>query len=356
MKKIIFEKFIVSGLTILICIFVLEVGLRIKGTVPTNMVSGIHEQNGDSYRLKRNIIKKISWPAYSYTVYTNAFGFRDKSVGSREIKSAPFSIFLGASEVFGNGVDFEDSFVGIYAKYASEKGSAILNMAIGGHYFLDQEYLLKQFVRETNTTPEIVFFCLNALHIPKFDKRNDNVIVKNGFLFNKDDWKIPFIRLMIGNLSSAYCFIRDRVRTLQGRYLGFKPGEDPNMFLDIFSKNNRMYDEINIKSFEAYLDSFNNYCYSINASPIYIYTPIVDSYNLSEILESIGEDPSNYDAEYYSRWMNEYCQKNNIKFIDLRSVLKPYHDGGTELRFKLDPHYNEVANKILGEYLAIKLL
>ncbi len=349
--KILLEKLSVIILAIFLSIVILEIGLRINGKIPSNMISGINEQYGSSYRLKKNVVKEINWPAFSYTVCTNSFGFRDKSIGERDIDNSPYYVFLGASEVFGNGVDYEETFIGIFDGFVSRYGIKVLNMAIGGHHFLDQESLFKDFLSNTNRKPEKVFFCVNALHIPKFDRRNDHVIIKSGFLFKKDSWKIAYIRRMIGNFSSAYCFIRDSVRKFQTKYFNFQPRGNSHEFIEIYSKSNRMHDTSNVKRFEAYLDSFNKYCFTNNIEPIYVYTPLTDSYRLPDILSSIGENVNDYDTDYYERLMDSYCKRNQLKFINLRPVLQSYYDQGTELRFKLDPHYNKFTNRILGEYL-----
>ena len=103
------------------------------------MADGIYEQAGDSFRLKKNVSKVIRYPAFTYTIYTNELGFRDSSTGPRELRERPFDVFLGASDVFGNGVEYAESFVGIVAAAAATKGREVLNLATGGHYFLEQE-------------------------------------------------------------------------------------------------------------------------------------------------------------------------------------------------------------------------
>ena len=59
---------------------------------------------------------------------------------------------------------------------------------------------------ETGLTPAKVFYCVNALHIPKFDRRNRNIIVKSGYVIDRRGWRIAYLRLMAGNISSAFCF------------------------------------------------------------------------------------------------------------------------------------------------------
>jgi len=354
-KKLFLGKLFIVFLTLTFCLFFLEIGLRSLGKKPSNVTSGFCEQYGDSYRLKKNIKKVINYPAFSYLVYTNSFGFRDKTTGDRNIDEKPYVVFLGASEVFGNGVDYEDTFVGIFAEYASKRGIEVLNLAIGGHYFLDQELLLKDFINSVKRKPQTVLFCLNALHIPKFDRRNNHVFVKNGFLFDKKNWRTAYVRLMMGNISSAYCFFRDNIRKFQERWLGYEFTQKSPEFLQIYSKNNRMYQDSAVEQFENYLSEFEHYCKENRITLIYIYMPIIDSYRLNELLIELNKNPDDYDTSYYEKLMEAYCSRRNVRLINLRPVLKKYYDEGRELRFKLDPHYTAFANRVIGEYLNRKV-
>lgn len=338
-------------ITIVLCLILLEVGLRALGHQPPEMIYGIYEQWGDSYRMKRNMEQLIKYPAFTYTVYTNSYGFRDQKIGNVDLKDDSFYVFLGASDVFGNGVDYEDSFVGILENYEKKRGIEVLNMAMGGHYFQDQIALFKQFINEYHLKPARLYFCLNGLHIPKFDKRNRHIFVKNGHLFEQNDWKMAYIRLMAGNLSSAYCFFRDNIRKFQAKWLDFEFKEDTPEFLHIYSKKNRMYDPKTLEQFFEYLSTIEKYCQQNNISIIYVFLPIADSFNLKKILESQGENLKNYDVNYYEKMMIDYCKRRNIKLIDLKSELEKYYNEGKPLRFQLDPHYNKFTNRIIGEYL-----
>lgn len=351
-KYIIFiEKFCLIALTLIICIFILEIGLRSIGRSPTNMAIGIAEQWGSCFRLKKNIHKTINWPAYNYTIFTNEFGFRDIKTGARDIEKNPYCVFLGASEVFANGVNFEDSFVGIFAEFASKTRVDVLNLAVGGHRFPDQDSLFKEFLAHAQKKPKICFNCINDLHIPKFDMKQENIIVKHGYTFEKTSWKSAYIRLLLGNYSAAYSFFRNNIRKLQEQYLNFKPSGDTPEFFQIYSKKNRMYNPDVIKHFEDYLQSFEKYCYDNNITPIFVYLPISDSFQLEDLLKRHHKNPADYDAAYYSRLMEDYCQQHNSRLINLRPILEKHHNQGEELRFKLDPHFNVFANRVIGEYL-----
>src|SRR6187455_734157 len=76
--------------TLVLCLAILEVGLRATGRYRIGNVGGFWEKGGISYRLKRNVSKRIEWPAMSFTVYTDDLGFRYKRTGSRPLEAKPY--------------------------------------------------------------------------------------------------------------------------------------------------------------------------------------------------------------------------------------------------------------------------
>jgi hypothetical protein len=350
------RKLLVVGLTLLVCLLILEFGLRIIGRTPTNMSDGIYEQDGDSFRLKKNATKVIKYPAFTYTVYTNEFGFRAASAGRSGLGHKPFYAVLGASEVFGNGVQYEDTFIGIFATEAQRKGMEVMNLATGGHNFLDQEALLKSFIADSGHKPSTVMLCLNALHIPAFDQKNKHIIVKSGHAIDRDGWRITYLRLMAGNISSAFCFFRDGIRKIQEKWLEQSLGSKSSQFLDVYSKANPIRRPERIKAFEDYLASFEAYCRQNGMTLVYVYLPLSDSFRLTDLVRLIGENPDDYDASFYGTLMHSYCQKAGVKLVDLGPVLQEKSDEGQDLRFKLDPHFNVFGNRVIGEYLIKALL
>jgi len=355
LRRASFRRVVAILATLLLCFVMLEAGLRILGRMPSNMADGIYAQDGDSFRLKADSKKSINFPAFSYTVYTNEYGFRDRASGPRPLAGQDVIAFLGASDVFGNGVNYEDSFVGIFSERARQRHYEVLNLAVGGHYFLDQEDLLDRFIRTTGQKPARIAYCVNELHIPKFDKRNTNILVRSGYVFNRSTWRAAYVRLMIGNLSSAYCFFRDAARRIQERWLKYELNEKSPEFLQIYAKTSRMHDPETVRQFEESLDAFGRYCREKGMDLVYVYIPISDSFRLDKIVRQIGKDPDDYDASYYEKMMQTYCEKRGLSLVDLRPVLQRAFDDGKELRFKLDPHYNLVGNRVIGEHLAESL-
>jgi hypothetical protein len=342
--------------TICACMLMLEVGLRLIGRSPTNMAEGIAEQSGDSFKLKRNITKKVKWPAFTYTIHTDEYGLRDKSTGTRDLSKKPFVVFLGGSDVFGNGVDYEDSFVGIFNEEASKKGLNVLNFAVGGHLFLDQESLLKEFIANTHKKPSSVLFTVNALHIPEFDQRSQNIIVRSGYIINRDRWQFTYLKLLAGNISASFCFFRDAIRGIQERYFRYELKVDSIEFLKIYSKKSSIRQPERIRKFREYLSSVEAYCKKNSIQINYIYIPLSDSFNLKDIVKRMGENPNDYDTDFYEELMRTHCRESGVRLISLQGDLNRCYEEGKELRFRLDPHYNKFANRIIGERLIRELL
>lgn len=345
-------KLFTIAVTVIACMVILEVGLRIMGRVPSNITDGIFEQSGDSYRLRKNIFKVSRWPSFTFTTYTNSLGFRDKETGDRNITDIPYFLFLGDSLVFANGVDYEDSFAGIFADLTVNNNIEVLNMGIGGHHIADQEKLLIDFTRGLAKKPSKIFFFVDPVFISTFDSDSRNIIVKNGYLFDRRSWKLAFIRLTLSNMSSAYCFFRDNMRLLQAKWIHMNIGEgDVPPYLSLYSRHNRMRDRDIIVRFEARLNEIERYCQNMGSEIIYVYLPFADSYSFYTLLDQLGEDRKDYDVMFYVKLMEDYCKKKNIRFINLKPVLQTHYNEGKILRYKTDPHYNTFANRVVGEFL-----
>lgn len=352
MMRSIFEKLFVIAVTILLCLMILEIGLRILGRNPSNMTDGIFEQFDDSYRLKKNITKVTKWPTLTYIVHTNSLGLRDNGTCKKDINGKPYLVFLGDSIVFANGVNYEDSFVGVFEELASNEynGLNVLNLGTGGHRLNDQENLFKELTINNSSKPTVAFMCVNSIFLHNFDKRYKDIFVKNGYLFDKKAWKIAFIKIIVSNMSSSYCFFRDNLRKIQTMWKKTET-DDADSVLQIYAKNNRFKDSLTIDKLEEDLAEWEMYCHSINTKPVYVYIPNSNELYLDRIIVESGKKLSDYDISFYERLIESYCKKRNIQFINLRPTLEKYYHEGKQLNFSIDLHYNEFANRIIGEYI-----
>lgn len=355
MKKFINNLCIII-VVVALSLFILDQGLRILGRLPSNISVGELEQFDDSYRMKRNFIKLINWPSFTYYIITNSFGFRDYKVGDRKIKDKEYIVFLGDSMTFAQGVDYKDSFVGVFHDKAKENcGYEVLNMGIGGHHIYDQQKIFYDFIEKRNEKPSHVIICMNEHFVYLFENTHKNNFIKDGYLFNKKKWKFAYLKRMLDSKIAAYSFFRNNLRAVQTKYVKMKK-EKSIPYLDLYSKKNRMSDENIIKKLYSKLNQFDKYCDNFGVKTIYVYIPTADSFHFKNYLTNYDENINNYDVDLYEKIIKKYCENNDKEFYSLKNPLEKQNKEGHALRFKTDGHFNNFANKVIGEYLFKKII
>jgi hypothetical protein len=191
-------------------------------------------------------------------------------------------------------------------------------------------------------------------YIPKFDQRNEHVIVKSGYPMDRDGWRVTCLRLLAG-IRHRHSASSGRDQEDPGEISGLSAQFEVPEFLEVFSRPAHTPPE-RIKAFEDHLDDFEAFCRQNSIDLVYVYLPLSDSYRLNEMLRQIGEDPADYDTSFYEELMQSYCVRVNKELVSLSPVLREHYMAGRELRFKLDPHFNVFANRVIGEYLIKAIL
>ena len=334
--------------TVLVCLMILEIGLRVIGRVPSNTSDGIFEKYNNSYRLKKNTTKVSRTPVYSCIIHINELGFRDKASGSRKLGPEPFDLFLGESLTFGNGLDYDETFVGLYAQSMKSRGTDVVNLAIGGHKFLDQEDLFRDFSRTATQMPSRVIVCFSPLLIDGFDRPYTDIVIKNGYIFQKGNWLIPYIRIVLGNTSSAYCFFRDNIRKIQARVSNYNLAVAREL-MSFYAKNNRLAEPSVAERLEASLDRLDGLIDGVRANPIYVYLPLSTDFMLEDLVRQAGSDPNDYDVLFYYKLLEKHCQKRGIPLINVSPALEKLFRDGQVLNFVRDAHYNAAASRVITE-------
>ena len=345
------ERLIVCAITVVICFLLLEIGLRIKEGRSFDISEGEFVQHGNSFRLGKNVSKLNKWSTSTFTVKTNSLGTRDKDTGDRDLGDRPYVAFIGDSQVFGLGVDYEKSFVGVFDDYASERGIEVLNLAVGGYFLQEQEEIFWDILEQLPRKPEAVFYTFNASSMNWFDSKHENTIVKNGYLFYRSSWKSAYVKMMIRNNLSLYVFFRDIFWGVYRR-LNLTDGDIklPRHF-SYYSKDSRILDEELAGLLEANIDRFQARCDELGIRTIYMYVPIADSFRIEDVVTELGYDPDDYDISIYDRYIEDYCDRHGYLFLNPKPLLKEHHDQGEVLDLVRDLHYNEFTNRIVGEYI-----
>ena len=351
MKKKDLEKLFVFSITLMVCFLLLEIGLRITGRKAFSISQGEYSQHGTSYRLKKNSTNFHDWSTSTFTVNTNSLGARDRTVGEKDMHGRPYVVFLGDSQVFGLGVDYEKSLVGVFADYAAGRGIEVLNLAVGGHFLLEQEELFRDMMKILPEKPSVVFYTLNASSMNLFDSTHKSILVKNGYVFYEATWKSAYVRMVLTNNLSVYTFFRDVYWSLYRCWVGTGGEVRLPKHFDLYSKESKLYNAETVGQFEDHISQFQSYCDELGIRTVYLYVPIVDSFTIREVVTRLGKAPDDYDISIYERIMEDYCTRHGHLYLNPKSVLKEYYDQGEVLDLGRDPHYNEFSNRVVGEYI-----
>jgi hypothetical protein len=188
-----------------------------------------------------------------------------------------------------------------------------------------------------------------------FDRVSSGMVVKSGYLFSAGSWLVPYLLVMAGNTSSAYCFLRDGVRRLQARLspqgtqavaeqLEFVEKEGPASRPDFAAR------------FEERLQQLDREIRAGGASPIYVYLPSSTDIRAGELIAQAGLAPARYDLRLHIERLRRHAQASGIPLIDLEPTIQALYAKGERLSFAQDPHYDARTNHAIGEALAAPLL
>ncbi len=342
--------------TLVVCVVLLEAGLRLTGHAPFNSTEGIYVGHGGGYRLGRNLNNRRETPSYSYTILTNDLGFRDKISGTRKLGSVPYIAWVGDSITFAMGVDYDQSFVGIFDAVAEGRGIESANLAVPGHRFTDEEDTLYEFLDNVAIKPSWVVVNFTAMGITTFEQPYDDIIVKDGDIFPKKGWLIPYARTSLQQKSSAYCFFRDGVRHVQARLHPEPSRSALDGVGELFTKKGPWGGRDAPARFEARLEHLDERIRQSGAVPIYVYMPSALDLRAKDFLAVPGHNATDYDFDMFLRLLQRHTERAGIRLVNLRPQVQKHQDAGERLLFTLDPHYNAAGNEVIGLALRDALL
>lgn len=335
--------------TLVVCAVALEVGLRAKGRLPSNVTDGIFVEHGESYRLKPNQSKLSNTPSYSCTVNTNALGLRDAVPGPR-LLARRYVAWMGDSATFANGVEYEQSFVGLLGDRWQPLGVEVVNLAVGGHHIHEQEELLRDFVRAAPRRPEGVVVVFTPQLMALFDERYHGLVVRSGYIFQDRNWLPSYALVTLGNASSAYCFFRDGVRKLQARYLPARGGGGADL-LGIYARTFPAVAPEATKRMEDRIDELDDQIRALGATPVHVYLPTAVDLRAGEILASDHLAAGDFALAHYRDALQRQSARGGVRFVDLTPPLRAEYAKGKALWFSQDMHYNAATHVVIADAL-----
>jgi hypothetical protein len=340
--------------TLLLCLAMLEIGLRIRGHAPVSVTDDIFAPHRDAYRLRPNQTKVSHTPSYTCTIHTNALGFRDRAPGPRPLEH-PYLAWMGDSATFANGVEYEESFVGRFGTLAQRGGEEVLNLAVGGHHLAEQEEQLGEFLAAAPRPPERVVVVFTPQLMALFDARHHDLVLRGGYLFPRDRWLVPYALVVLNNASSAYGFLRDGIRSVQASLFPAGPGMARSM-LGLYSRSHAALSPEATRRFEERVTRLDQRIRAAGSTPVHVYLPTTADLRVRELLAMSGESADGYDFDHYRAALRRQSERSGVQLVDLDALLRAEHAKGKPLGFAQDMHYNAAAHVVIARALYAEIL
>lgn len=336
--------------TLLACAVVLEIGLRVKGRRPSNATDGIFVAHGDAYRLKPNQSKLSNTPSFSCTVHTNALGLRDAAPGPRPL-AAPYVAWMGDSATFANGVEYEESFVGLLGARWRPHGVEVVNLAVGGHHLHEQQELFRDFVQAAPHPPRSVVVVFTPQLLALFEERYHGLVVRSGYIFQNRNWLASYALVTLGNTSSAYCFFRDGARKLQARYLPADDGGGTAQLLGMYARSFPATAPEATRRMEDRVTELDDAIRAAGAAPLHVFLPTAIDLRATELLASSGLAERDYALHHYREALQRQSARTGVRLVDLTPALRAEYAKGKPLWFSQDMHYNPATHAVIADAL-----
>jgi len=336
------------GTTLAVCLVILDVSLRLLGQGSRSEWSGFYAQGETVYSLKTNVALRCFIGEYHFNVYTCDMGFRCKEPGPRLLGKRAYYMAVGASEVFGWGLNYEDTSIGVLAKNLERRGIDLLNAGSIGHNLTMESATLNRVVTSAKRPPSVVLIFLNPFDMEMFDK-NPGLVIHMGFMYDKNaNWRILYANRILNNLLPAWRFFKREFRSLP---VLRRADRIDSSYLIMYAKSHPIRVEPRKIDFLAALTELEGQIRRAGGTPVCIYTPTVGGFILDKLKAEGKLDNKIFDTQFFPELLKAHCEAEGVQFVNFEPILQQRFDAGVKLNIDSDPHFDAPTSRILGEYL-----
>ena len=355
---------------ILVSLILIEIGLRIFAPQPKyynpQYLFTIDEDLG--YTLTPNFKGKMRTPESTSTIKINSKGLRDYE----HKKKKAFTILgLGDSFTFGTGVELEDTYLWRLEDILNKKHGNMYEIVKAGvpGYGTDQEYIfLKNKGLEYKPNLVIIGFYINDV----LDSITPDFTVIDGYAVPSQKMREHFkgkklslkrkLSVLVNELHIS-SFIINRLSTnpffkkLFLKLIEKSKGKEGSR-LKLYSQD---YNYEIMKAWaktQEYLKMIEDETKRNGGRVLVVYIPerqqVYDD-QWKRVVKQYDLKNKSYDVLYPNKTLKNFCEKENIAFLDLTKSLRK-NANKEELYFTMDPHLNSNGHEYIAKSIYRKLI
>ncbi|MDD4893872.1 MAG: hypothetical protein PHW54_00965 [Candidatus Omnitrophica bacterium] len=303
------------------------------------------------YALKPSTNNPVFTSDFEVVYSINSDGLRDREINLAKPRGEFRIIALGESNVFGQGVSYGRRFTEVIEGALSKV--RVINMGIPA-FGMDQSFL--QLERDGfKFNPDLVILFVFAPYVqrckyyeysfgikPRFvlnQKQNGLILEDMDYLENKLNYKIPNTRKVIaGDRNKNSPFDKINLFIIFNYYGKIKDINDRMREQDR-AYYKQAFDKVAVFKLgvkEKAKGEFSKLVFLLLEK----YKKLCDGHNAALLVVNIDQSPIDY--------ISEPCRALQIPCLDLSGALLKASKR-RQLRFEVDPHYNEFTHKVIGE-------
>ncbi len=352
-KKKEIKKSILLLIGVLLVFFLIfEIGLRIFSYPNYGFSKGMFEADENlGWKLSPDYSGTHSIFGRTVSINTNSKGMRDFREYAYEKGDKLRVLVLGSSYAFGNGAEFEESYVELLRQSFNEEVE-IINPSVPG-YIINHKYVY--FMKEgIKYNPDIILVPFTPNEWGHFEvigqdmdlavnKETYKTVNKQGFLVPPNMNNLQKVHAFLLVKSRGYSFFYSKTRLVFSLIVN-KFERSPKAPPYFFEKNSLEYQE----DYDGHFLLLKKLKESTDAKIILFIAPHkIDLANEEEIKENYG---INYSVNTYQtkESMKQIAKELQIEIIEINS-------NDPDIFLKIDGHWTPRGNKMIADELYLKL-
>jgi hypothetical protein len=323
-----------------------ELTFRILGDHPSADMKGLYASFGDgSYKLASRVDTSANWASGRFSVHTDGLGLRCDLARNLATKADDELdvLFVGDSQGFGNGVNYEDTIAGTVATAAAQIDWRIANTSVGGHFAQNQLELARWLRDQQRVKVANYVLLLTPGMATNCDSYNRAVVGEDGRLYDKPKNSLDLATIFLKRNSVSYSRLRDALRN---GGIGDVPTAEAPWIFRIFGAG---IDEKNAReSLRGFLMQFQQFATLQGAKLVVVYVPLTVEIEFDAVAQAAATRGVALDRDFPLRICSSVTAELNLPLLSLRQELEKLHERNRALHLKGDYHYDTGLSKDCG--------
>jgi hypothetical protein len=327
-----------------------ECAFRLLGDATTEDKLGFFVQFEDgSYKLRPHADFGAKYASGPFSLYTDDLGLRCDAARTHAVKNgdAVDILFIGDSQGFGNGVNYEETIAGGVAELAGTKRIRVANASVGGHALRNQLELARWLHDQQSVRVSHYVILLTPLMVmTACDDFSRAVVGTDGRLYDKTKSAAEMAIIWLKTHSVTYPRFRDAVRNTG---IGVNPSGDVPFVFRIFDA--RSDEEESMRKLACCLAEFRDLAARDGATLSLVYLPLTIEVDFAPVRQAAEAKNLKLDPDVPVRVCAGTAAKLGIPLYNIRPVLEKARAQGQRLHLKADFHYDAILSRACAQYL-----